>query len=185
MGPLERHGCGALLYHGVRWSSEASGAPRWRETASGFGLNQWQSVEKCGLSRSSWIQVGVFDKKSAEVFRASWLATEAVGSLGMQRSHFCKSKIGPLQIRAISLGSNVRGALDQHPGLGQIRMVENRATTGGRLVPTYTQKAHWTRNSINPPPPRLAAARRRSARTAGRSRTTAARAASRGPRRRR
>ena len=116
MGPLERHGCGALLYHGVRWSSEASGAPRWRETASGFGLNQWQSVEKCGLSRSSWIQVGVFDKKSAEVFRASWLATEAVGSLGMQRSHFAKAKSDLSKSAQYLLWRSPRRALDQDPG---------------------------------------------------------------------
>ena len=137
---------GALLYHGVRWSSEASGAPRWRETASGFGLNQWQSVEKCGLSRSSWIQVGVFDKKSAEVFRASWLATEAVGSLGMQRSHFLqKRKIGPLQIRAISPLAQSEACAGSGPGLlgrfGGDRPRDNRRSISSSLHTKNAQEA--------------------------------------------
>ena len=123
---------------------EASGARRWRETASGFGLNQWRSVEECGLSgSSSGYRPEDLIKQCGNV-SSFWLATEAVGSLGMQRSLFfaLPNRTSPKSAQYL-LWRSPRSALDQDARFGQIRMVENRATTGGRLVPIYTtQKPH-------------------------------------------
>ena len=107
---------------------EASGARRWRETASGFGLNQWRSVEECGLSgSSSGYRPEDLIKQCGNV-SSFWLATEAVGSLGMQRSHFLQkqNRTSP-NPRNISCGA-VRGVRwIRTRAFGQIRLVENRA----------------------------------------------------------
>ena len=167
----------ALLYHGalragvkppldlVKSNGRAS-------RAADSSVSRWMSIEDCNTQ--SFPSVCSF-----------YLAALALGFAWLRCIIFCFAKSDLSKSAQYLLWRSPRRALDQDARFGQIRMVENRATTGGRLVPTYTQKAHWTRNSINPPPPRLAAARRRSARTAGRSRTTGGRAASRGPRRRR
>ena len=76
---------GALLYHG--FVAGETGA-RWRETASGFGLNQWQSVEKL---RSFAAVAGC---ESEDLIHGSVEAFELLASRSgrripwLQRSHF-------------------------------------------------------------------------------------------------
>ena len=96
--------------------------------AADSSVSRWMSIEDCNTQ--SFPSVCSF-----------YLAALALGFAWLRCIVFLLCKFIPLQIRAISPATQREGCVGPGRRFGQIRMVENRATTGGRLVPLYTKSA--------------------------------------------